>query len=463
MPTKVKTRTVDSWKAPTKVGTPDFAPEVVGLGDRGVATFREYRGNPLVEASGIAGDWREFAVSGPLVIIDPVDDCHYMLVRGFSEGRVGSGGIPQIGLFRSSDGLVWNEVSGNPIIARGGAGEFDENGVDCAGGTILWDRDSAKWRMYYWGVDGAGNTGRFGVAEANELTGPWTKSAANPIITCNADPIVGRFIAVFRRSRATPLWIAITQHNSNRLERWTSADGIAWVYDRDLIFAPPISLFPAETDKRNMPLYPQMPEVFTAHKLFGLFTLIYEAWGEMFPGQYYIGALASYDSIHWWQVPVPLYQDTGYGERGPYWYTIHPFIVLGKNGALLYHAHAYWHKDGGWVEWIETAFIDPKCLLDVLTNQGVYSVWDDEAVLADTNGYMYANKLNFGEATIAFKASVAGDLTVEVDPSGYGDWYLLYTRVAITEDLSKTTHDFTHLRMRFSEDADLTAKVVLKK
>jgi len=205
------------------------------------------------------------------------------------------------------------------------------------------------------------------------------------------------------------------------------------------------------------------PEVFTAQKLFGLFTLIAEDWGPYYYGQRNIIAFCSYDIIHWWQVPIPIYSETGYLRRNSTSNIIHPYILLARDGAFLYHAHAYRHKDGGVVEWIEVAFIDPKWLLELLTSQGVYYIWDNESVTADTYGYMHANKLNFREATIYFKSDTAGDLTVEVDPDGFGDWYTLYTRTGITEDVSKTTHDFTHLRMKFSVDATLTAKVVFKK
>jgi len=424
--------------------------------ERPQAIFTEYQGNPLIGPSGKSGDWREFGVSGPLVILNPEDNKYYMFCRGFSGGRWGAGAVPQIGLFTSDDGLHWEEYPNNPVIPRGGAGEWDEGGVNSSGGTIVWDEDSEKWRLYYWGKNAAGRNRGCGVAESDDLIN-WTKRAENPVIPGHNNPNNTRFAGVFNRREASPKWIGIVFNTYNRLERWTSDDGINWTYDRDLVFAPPFRNILIE------PIYPMVSEVFCAQKLFGLFTLIAEDWAPHYYGQRNIIAFCSYDSIHWWQVPIHIYSETGYLHRNSCSGIIHPYILLARDGAFLYHANAYKHKDGGVVEWIEVAFIDPKWLLEVLTSQGVYYIWDDENVTADTYGYMYVNKLNFREATIYFKSDTAGDLTVEVDPDGYGDWYTLYTRTGITEDVSKTMHDFTHLRMKFSVDATLTAKVVLKK
>ena len=426
---------------------------------RGSATFREYSGNPLIEPSRRSGDWREVGVLDPLVVLNPEDGKYYMLVSGRARDL-----STQIGLFISDDGLHWEEHENNPVISKGGAGEFDEKALGVGGGTVVWDQESGKWRLYYWGRNAAGVVS-IGVAESDDLKN-WTKRSENPVITSRvANRSTGWSCCVFNRTES-PKWIAIVRDvgrfqvsgGKALFEVYTSDDGISWTWAREFGLAYDV------VNPLHENVFPMVPEVTRAHKLFGLFVILYEAADIIYRGQYYISALVSYDGIHWFQIPKPIYHDPGYGQRSPFHQTLHPCLLLGKDGALLYHAHAYFSKDlGGPVEWIEVAFMDPKWLLEVLTSQGVYYIWDNESVAANTNGYMYANKLNFREATIYFKSDTSGDLTVEVDPDGQGDWYTLYTRTGITEDVSKTTYDFTHLRMRFSVEATLTAKVVLKK
>jgi len=432
---------------------------------RGNATFREYSGNPLIGPSGKSGDWREFGVSGPLVVLNPEDGKYYMLCRGFSGARWDiQGSIPQIGLFISEDGLHWEEYSANPVIPRGESGEFDEMGCNTTGGTLVYvpwveGRWLQKWLLYYWGID-ANGVRRIGVAESDDLK-TWTKRPENPIISTRAASGNVRCCGVFYRLAPKPYFTAVVLDDGRRaelgaglpLEIYTSNDGVTWTFNREQVFAPDAS------DVYRQNIYPHVPEIYSAMKLLDHFAIFYEGESDI-RGQYFIGALASYDGLHWFQVPKPIYQEIGYGQRSPVWHTLHPYLILGRDGAFLYHANSYWHKDEGYVEWIEVAFIDPKWLLEVLTSQGVNYIWDSESVTANTYGYSYINALNYARKTLYFTANASGDLTIEVDPNGSGNWYVLDTKTGITNLVYHTTHDFTYMRIKFSVDATITAKVV---
>jgi len=441
------------------------------LRKRPQTTFTEYQGNPIIGPSGKSGDWREFGVAGPLVVLNPEDGRYYMFVTGWSGNRAWAPGyVMQIGLFTSEDGLNWTEHPNNPVIPKGPAGSWNEKGVHSAYGTVVWDRYANNWKLYFWGRDAADHD-RIGVAESTDLIN-WTERPENPIISSRAEPAfyntygLGAFHRIGDPGLGVDRWIGIAQDagryvqlgNSQALEVYTSADGITWTWQREQRLAPDLG----NIHIRN--IYPQVVrDVFNAQRFFGLFVLLYEASDGHYRGQFYISALASYDGLHWWQIPRPIYHEIGYGQRSPFWQTIHPYLLLCKDGAFLYHAHSYSHKDGGFVEWIEVAFLDPVKLCDLFTSLGVVYIWDAESVSANTNGYMYVNALGYEFKEIYFQSNKSGDLTVEIDPDGTGNWYLLYQRTGITSDVTITDHAFTHLRMRFSTDATLTAKVVLKR
>jgi len=431
--------------------------------------FLEYSGNPLVEGSGKPNDWREFGASAPLVVLNPEDGKYYMFCRGFKNARLRQDDcIVQIGLFISEDGLNWREYSDNPVIPVGGSGEWDEKACHTTGGSVFWDEDADCWRLYYWGEDADG-VGKVGMAESDDLK-IWTKRSENPLISTRSTdggPSV-RCGGVLNRNTA-PQRVSVVLDDGRRgelgagqvLEIYGCNDGVSWTHEKEYVFAPQAS----DVQKSNV--YPQAPEIFTPQKLFGLFVIPYEAWG-MYQGQYYIGALASYDALHWWQVPKPIYQETGYGARSPFWFTLHPYILLSRDGAFLYHTNAYRHRDvngnfGGYVERTEVALIDPSWLRDVLTSKGVNYIWDDESVSAGTYGYSWVNALGFSRKTLYFESDTSGDLTIEADPDGTGNWITLKTYSSITTAKFQTTYDFTHLRVKFSADATLTARLVMRK
>jgi len=127
----------------------------------------------------------------------------------------------------------------------------------------------------------------------------------------------------------------------------------------------------------------------------------------------------------------------------------------------MFHASSL-EREGKSHEWIEATRINPEWLRKILLETGVNTVWDSESVSGGTYGYSWVNALNHDRVTIHFTSDTSGDLTVEVDPDGQGGWRELYTRSGVTEDVTQTSYDFTHLRAKFSVDATLTAKVVYR-
>ena len=96
----------------------------------------------------------------------------------------GSQGSGTIARFTSSDGLSWSLADAS-VLGAGGAGAWDQTGFYVLAQPVLFN---GTWYMFYCGLASGGN-GLFktGVATASAITGPWTKSGGNPLIS-NAVP-----------------------------------------------------------------------------------------------------------------------------------------------------------------------------------------------------------------------------------------------------------------------------------
>jgi len=141
----------------------------------------------------------------------------------------GAGPLPKNGgLAISEDGKTF-ETYDNYILPLGPSGAWDDNYVELH--TIL--RVGNRWRLYYGGQDGT--AWRIGFAEAERLTGPWTKYAGNPVFDLGApgqwdddnvaDPHVywfgGRFHLYYNGGPLPPVDIGHA----------TSLDGVNWTRD----------------------------------------------------------------------------------------------------------------------------------------------------------------------------------------------------------------------------------------
>jgi len=98
--------------------------------------------------------WDEMGVSDPYVV--RIGSYFYMYYTGLDRGR-----RQRIGLARSADGVHWEKLRTNPILAPGDPGSFDENGL---GEPAVWQSHGFYW-MLVTGRDAAENR-RLGLARS---------------------------------------------------------------------------------------------------------------------------------------------------------------------------------------------------------------------------------------------------------------------------------------------------------
>jgi predicted GH43/DUF377 family glycosyl hydrolase len=126
---------------------------------------RQFRKEPApVLDTGPRGSWDERGVADPCVI--RAGEWLYLYYLGQDRAR-----RQRLGLARSRDGVRWEKLRTNPVLALGGPGAFDENGL---GEPAVWEA-AGQWWMIYTGRDRAENR-RLGLARsANGVA--WTKLA----------------------------------------------------------------------------------------------------------------------------------------------------------------------------------------------------------------------------------------------------------------------------------------------
>jgi predicted GH43/DUF377 family glycosyl hydrolase len=87
---------------------------------------------------GPRGSWDERGVADPYVI--RVGDFYYMFYLGQDRAR-----RQRLGVARSTDGVHWQKLRSNPVLALGAAGAFDENGL---GEPAVWVSGDRYWMLY---------------------------------------------------------------------------------------------------------------------------------------------------------------------------------------------------------------------------------------------------------------------------------------------------------------------------
>jgi len=66
----------------------------------------------------------------------------------------------------------------------------------------------------------------------------------------------------------------------------------------------------------------------------------------------------------------------------------------------------------------------------------------------------------YGRKTIFFTSDTSGDLSIELDPMGRGDWQTLDTVLATTDEIYQTTYSAQRAKLAFSGAAKVTAYIV---
>lgn len=121
-----------------------------------------------------------------------------------------------IGYATSTNGLDWAKYAGNPVLT-GSPGEWDEGGT-------LWPsvvKDGGTYRMWYYGG------GQIGLATS--LNGVnWTKHAGNPILTVGWDGGGAWAQTVLLEGGTYKMWLRSGLDASTGIGYAESTDGIAW-------------------------------------------------------------------------------------------------------------------------------------------------------------------------------------------------------------------------------------------
>jgi predicted GH43/DUF377 family glycosyl hydrolase len=92
----------------------------------------------VVLKTGPRGSWDEAGVADPYVIQRNGE--FYLYYLGMDRAR-----RQRLGVARSSDGVRWTKLVGNPILELGGSGAFDEMGL---GEPAVWTSGGAYWMLY---------------------------------------------------------------------------------------------------------------------------------------------------------------------------------------------------------------------------------------------------------------------------------------------------------------------------
>lgn len=131
-----------------------------------------------------------------------------------------------VGYATSSDGLKWVKYSGNPILAPGSSGEWDNEGV--AEPYVI--KSNGLYKMWYWG--NSKGISQIGYAVSQDgIT--WEKYSGNPVLVAGNpgswDEIEAGFPSIQYQDGTYKMWY--TGKNANgkyALGYATSPDGINW-------------------------------------------------------------------------------------------------------------------------------------------------------------------------------------------------------------------------------------------
>jgi hypothetical protein len=123
-------------------------------------TWTKHPLNPVL-TMGNAGQWDDARVHIPVVVHDSAAGLYYMFYTGMNRATE----IQKIGFATSSDGIAWRKYSGNPVLAPGPSGSWDQKTLVI--GAVIMVRDT--FRMWYTGLDANGLT-RIGYATSPRIT-----------------------------------------------------------------------------------------------------------------------------------------------------------------------------------------------------------------------------------------------------------------------------------------------------
>ncbi len=114
-------------------------PEVprIGLARSGDGKAWRKEAKPVLDV-GPRGAWDERGVADPYVV--EADGTLYLFYLGQDRAR-----RQRLGVARSTDGMTWEKLRGNPILELGGRDSWDENGL---GEPAVWQARGVWWMLY---------------------------------------------------------------------------------------------------------------------------------------------------------------------------------------------------------------------------------------------------------------------------------------------------------------------------
>ena len=182
--------------------------------------WTKYANNPILTPNPTG--FEEDGLFEPVVIFD---GARYQM---WYDGSSQSESVFATGYATSPDGINWTKHSGNPVLQRGPAGSWDDQGAFPS--TVRFD--GSNYRMWYTGFDG--EVARFGHATSSDGI-HWSKYLGNPIL--NIGP-AGAWDSVF-------LWLPDVHFDGTIYHMWyagfgpatggighaTSFDGLDWNKD----------------------------------------------------------------------------------------------------------------------------------------------------------------------------------------------------------------------------------------
>lgn len=132
-----------------------------------------------VLSPGAGGAWDSLRVCEPSVFVR--DGTWHMAYMG---DKATFGLNEQVGIATASSAAgPWTKAAGNPLVAYGTAGEWDD---ELIADPFLWWENGYWWMWYSGGGNGDGSGTRpwsMGLAYASDPEGAWTKHPDNPVLT----------------------------------------------------------------------------------------------------------------------------------------------------------------------------------------------------------------------------------------------------------------------------------------
>jgi len=134
---------------------------------------------------------------------------------------------------------------------------------------------------------------------------------------------------------------------------------------------------------------------------------------------------------------------------------IHPYITSLPDSTLWNLFYAV-QGPKGYEHSIWAVTVNPDMLRPINQESVMWLPWYNQSIAINEVCIPFSG---LGKKTIYFTSSAVGNLTVQADPAGRGEWYDLYT-VPNTTQVTQTYHEALQMRLKFSAAATVTARIV---